>query len=69
MLDDAYTVPRQTPHQVRDERLKIASELLALNIHETALLPVAQQEKLRIAMRCLTDVQTWCRHHQGGDGR
>jgi hypothetical protein len=67
MPDDAYTVARQTPHQVRDERFKIATELLALNLREAATWPTRQQEQLRLAMKALTDVQTWCRHH-GSEG-
>ena len=66
--EEAYTVPRQAPHQARDERFKIATELLALNLREAATWPTRQQEQLRLAMKALTDVQQWCKRHGPGGG-
>jgi hypothetical protein len=55
--------------QIRDERLRIASELLALTLRDTALLPVRQQERVREAVKALQAVQQWCKtHHGGGEG-
>jgi hypothetical protein len=61
--ESSYTVPRMDPQQVRNERLKIARELLALTLRDVAVLPTRQQEQVRQAMRNLTDVQQWCRTH------
>jgi hypothetical protein len=66
MPDDAYTVPRMDPQQVRNERLKIASDLLALTLRDIAVLPTRQQEQVRQAMRNLVEVQQWCRDHAPG---
>jgi hypothetical protein len=52
--------------QIRDERLKIASELLSLTLKETALLPTRQQEDVREAVKRLQRVQQWCRAHTSG---
>jgi hypothetical protein len=49
--------------QARDERFKIATELLALNLRETATWPVAEQEKMRAIMRNLSDLQQWAKRH------
>ena len=51
---------------VRDERLKIASELLALTLRDTALLPTRQQEDVREAVKRLQAVRQWCQTHRGG---
>jgi hypothetical protein len=50
--------------QIRDERLRIASEMLALTLRDTALLPVRQQERVREAVKALQAVQQWCRDHR-----
>ena len=42
MPEDAYTVPRLDPQQIRNERIKIASDLLALTLRDVAVLPVAR---------------------------
>jgi hypothetical protein len=63
MMRDEHAGLRLPATQVRDERLRIASEMLALTLKETALLPVRQQEQVRLAMRALVDVQTWCKAH------
>jgi hypothetical protein len=47
--------------QARDERFKIATEMLALNMKEIALLPTQQQEQVRLAMQALLKVQEWCK--------
>jgi hypothetical protein len=68
MPDDAYTVPRMDPHQIRNERLRIASDLLALALRDVAVLPTKQQEQVRLAMKALVDVQQWCKAHRPGGG-
>jgi len=55
--------PRMPATQVRDERLQIASEMLALTLKETALLPVRQQQQVRQAVQALHEVQQWCKNH------
>jgi hypothetical protein len=67
MPEESYTVPRLDPHQVRNERLKLASDMLALTLRDIALLPTKQQQ-VRLAMRALTDVQQWCKTHAAGAG-
>lgn len=57
---------RMSPQQVHQERLKIAVEMLALNLKETALLPVKQQQQVRQAMTALTDVWQWCQRQAAG---
>jgi hypothetical protein len=49
--------------QVRDERLQIAAEMLALTLKEAALLPTRQQEDVREAVKRLQAVQHWCKAH------
>jgi hypothetical protein len=56
---------RLPPEQVRNKRLELATDMLALTLKEVGLLPVKQQEQVRAAMRNLTDVQQWCQRHQG----
>ena len=63
MTDDQAGL-RMPQAAIRDARLKIASDLLALTLKETALLPVAQQQRVRQAVRALTEVQQWCKAHQ-----
>lgn len=66
MPEDAYTVPRMDPYQIRDERLKVSVDMLALTLKDIALLPTKQQEQVRLAMRALIDVQQWCKRHASG---
>jgi hypothetical protein len=68
MPEDAYTVPRLDPQQIRNERIKIASDLLALTLRDVAVLPVAQQQRVRQAVKALVEVQQWCLAHKGSDG-
>jgi hypothetical protein len=49
--------------QVRDERLRISLEMLALTLRDTALLPVREQERVRQAVKALQEVQRWCKTH------
>jgi hypothetical protein len=66
MRDDNESGPgglRLPPDQVRQKRIELASEMLALSLREAAGWPVAEQQKLRTAMRCLADVRQWCKHH------
>jgi hypothetical protein len=51
------------PHEVRNQRLRLAAEMLALALRETAGLPVRQQTQVREAMKALTSVTQWCEHH------
>jgi hypothetical protein len=67
MREDDYAGLRIPATQVRDERLKIATEMLTLTLRETALLPARQQEDVREAVKRLQAVQEWCKaHHSSG---
>jgi hypothetical protein len=48
------------------ERLRIASDMLSLTLKEAALLPVREQEQVRLAVRALQEVQAWCKRHVNG---
>ena len=67
-MHDAYTVPRQSPHQIRNERLAIAHEMVLKTLHEAAGFPVPQQQALREVVKHLQALQTWCRTHASGAG-
>jgi len=67
-MHDAYTVPRQSPHQIRNERLAIAHEMVLKTLHEAAGFPVPQQQALREVVKHLQALQTWCRIHASGAG-
>ena len=54
--------------QVLTERIKIATDMLVLALRETALLPVREQEQVRLAVRALQEVQAWCKRHAQGKG-
>jgi hypothetical protein len=54
---------RMPAHKARDERLTVALRMLQLTTKETALLPVRQQEALRVAVLAIEDVQQWCKAH------
>jgi hypothetical protein len=54
---------RQPPEWVRDQRLQLATDMLALALRDVAVLPTRQQEQVRLAMKALVDVQQWCRAH------
>jgi hypothetical protein len=62
-MAEKYGGLRLPATQVRDERLRIASEMLALTLKDTALLPVRQQERVREAVKALQAVRQWCRDH------
>jgi len=64
-MGEKYVGRRLPAPQIRDERLKMASELLALTLRETALLPTRQQEDVREAVKRLQAVQRWCKDHTG----
>ena len=64
MMSDDHAGLRIPSAKVRDERLRIASEMLALTLRDTALLPVRQQQQVRQAVRALQEVQQWCRSHR-----
>lgn len=66
MMSDDHAGLRLPATQVRDERLRIASEMLALTLKDTALLPVRQQQQVRQAVRALQEVQQWCKTHRVG---
>jgi hypothetical protein len=53
--------------QVRDERLRIALEMLSLTLRDAAVLPTQQQEQVREAVTALQAVQRWCKAHSNGD--
>jgi hypothetical protein len=57
------------PQEVRDERLKLATDLLALVVRDVAVLPAMQQAHVREAVKRLQQVQAWCaaHRHTGGD--
>jgi hypothetical protein len=63
VLDDTSVGLRLSPRQVRDERLRIASDMLALTLRDAAGMPVPQQEDLREAVKRLQRVQAWCSEH------
>jgi hypothetical protein len=48
---------------IRDERLLIAHHMLELLVRETALMPVPQQQALRVAVLAIEGVREWCRRH------
>ncbi len=64
MMSDDQAGLRLPTTKVRDERLRIASEMLALTLKDLALLPVKQQQYVRQAVRALQEVQQWCRAHR-----
>jgi len=75
-MHDAYTVPRQSPHQIRNERLAIAHEMVLKTLHEAAGFPVPQQQALREAVVAGKDpftivagwespLEAWRRHREG----
>jgi hypothetical protein len=64
MMSDDQAGLRIPAVRVRDERLRIASEMLALTLRDTALLPVRQQQQVRQAVRALQEVTQWCRTHR-----
>ena len=66
MRIDEHAGLRMPQAQIRDERLRIASEMLALTLKDTALLPVRQQQQVRQAVKALHEVQQWCKIHRGG---
>jgi len=57
----------QTPHDVRDARLRLAAEMLALLVAEVRCLPVLQQRQLRTAVQAVRALQAWCADHQEGE--
>jgi hypothetical protein len=62
-MDERYIAPRLPASQIRDERLKLVTDVLALTLRDVATLPVPQQKQVCLAMKALTDVQQWCRAH------
>ena len=52
--------------QVLDERLRIASDMLALTLRDAAGLPTGQQDALREAVTRLQAVQAWVKLHANG---
>jgi hypothetical protein len=48
------------------ERLRIASDMLSLTLKEAVLLPVREQEQVRLAVRALQEVQAWVKLHANG---
>jgi hypothetical protein len=66
MMSDDCAGLRMPATQVRDERLRIAAEMLSLTLKDTALLPVRQQQQVRQAVKALHEVQQWCKMHSGG---
>jgi hypothetical protein len=63
MRDEGSAGPRLPQATIRDERLKLATEMIALTHKDVGLMLVKQQEQVRLAMKALTDVQTWCKRH------
>jgi hypothetical protein len=66
MMSDNHAGLRLPATQVRDARLRIASEMLALTLKDTALLPVRQQQQVRQAVKALHEVQQWGKAHSVG---
>ena len=64
MRSEIYGGLRLPASKVRDERIRVASELLALTLKDLALLPVKQQQYVREAVRALQQVQQWCKTHR-----
>jgi hypothetical protein len=62
-MSEKYGGLRLPATQVRDERLRIAADMLALTLKETAVLPTRQQEDVREAVKRLQAVQHWCKAH------
>lgn len=48
---------------IRDQRLKLASDMLALTLRDVATMPTPQQEAVREAVKHLQRVQAWCQSH------
>jgi hypothetical protein len=65
-MSNDYAGHRLPRHQVRDARLQIAADMLSLTLKDTALLPVRQQQQVRLAVQALHEVREWCRSHSGG---
>jgi hypothetical protein len=66
MMSDDHAGLRMPATQVRDERLRIAAEMLSLTLKDTALLPVRQQQPVRQAVKALHEVQQWGKAHSVG---
>ena len=63
MLSDDCAGLRLPQAKVRDERLRIASEMLALTLRDAATMPVHQQQQVRQAVKALHEVRQWCKNH------
>jgi hypothetical protein len=66
MAETEYTVPRLAPHQIRNERIAIAYDMVLRTLRDTASLPVREQQSLREVVKHLQHLTQWCRTHGPG---
>ena len=63
--ETSYSGLRLPADRIRDERLKIAQDMLALSLRDTAaVLPVRVQQLMRRAVLALREVEAWCQRHR-----